>query len=68
MLKAHSSKRKYNFEKLNVGQIKKFDYENYGRIRHAVFISNKHVDEGQFICRVIKEKSGEKKVAVQRIS
>jgi hypothetical protein len=64
MLKAHSSKRKYNFETMSVGQIKKFEYADHGRIRNAVFAANKR-NEGTFICRIVKFSDG-KKVAVQR--
>ena len=64
MLKAHASKRKYNFETMSVGQIRKFDYKDHGKIRYAVFVSNRR-NEGTFICRVVKSSDG-KKVAVQR--
>ena len=63
MLKAHASKRKYNFEDMKIGQVRKFDYADHGRIRHAVFYSNKR-GEGKFVCRVLETK---KKVAVQRV-
>lgn len=63
MLKAHASKRKYNFEDMKIGQVRKFDYADHGRIRHAVFYSNKR-GEGKFVCRVLETK---KMVGVQRI-
>ena len=63
MLKAHASKRKYNFQDMKVNQIRKFDYVDHGKLRHAVFVANRR-GEGKFICRVIETK---KTVAVQRV-
>jgi len=65
MLKAHASKRKYNFEEMKIEEIRKFDYEDRNRLRYAVHFQNKR-GEGKFICRVVNDKN-KKKVAVQRI-
>lgn len=51
MIKAHSSKRKYNFQELKKGEEEFFPYTEHGKIRSAVCAQNLR-GEGAFICRV----------------